>query len=245
MKKIYVLSACLLVSFVALAQDKIDPKLTEVWEPKVKKVVPGHNNSAPSDAVVLFDGKGFDSWTGKNDTVGWTLNADGSMTVKPKTGGISTKQKFGSVQLHIEWKSPIDIINKKGQKRGNSGVFIQGRYEVQVLDNNDNETYSNGQVGSVYKQSIPLAMASVPTGEWNTYDIIYHEPEFDKKGNVVKKATVTVLHNGVLIQDNFEILGPTVYRGKPSYKAHGKAPIFLQDHGDLVSYRNIWVRELK
>lgn len=243
MKRLFLFCAFLALSSVIIAQDKVDPKLTEVWEPKVPKVIP-YKNGVPSDAIVLFDGSGFSNWTGKNDTVGWTLNEDGSMTVKPKTGGIKTKQDFGSVQLHLEWKSPIDIIDKKGQKRGNSGVFIQGRYEVQVLDNNNNETYSNGQVGSVYKQSIPLAMASVPTGEWNTYDIIYHQPEFDTKGNVIKKARVTVLHNGVLIQDHFEIQGPTVFRGKPSYKAHGKGPIFLQDHGDLVSYRNIWVREL-
>ncbi|TXE06213.1 DUF1080 domain-containing protein [Seonamhaeicola algicola] len=244
MKNIITLSLALSISCLSFSQQDIDPKLTEVWQPKVPKVVPGNNNLAPSDAIVLFDGTNFDSWNGKNNTVSWTLNSDGSMTVKPTSGGITTKQKFGSIQLHIEWKSPIDIIDKKGQKRGNSGVFLQGRYEIQVLDNNNNETYSNGQVGSVYKQSIPLAMASVPTGEWNMYDIIYHQPEFDVKGNVVKKATVTVLHNGVLVQDHFEIQGPTVYRGKPSYKAHGEAPIFLQDHGDLVSYRNIWVRKL-
>lgn len=233
-----------LFSIVIFAQEKIDPKLTEIWEPKVKKVIPGYNNAPPSDAIVLFDGSDFDSWTGKGDIVGWVLNEDGSMTVKPKTGAIKTKQSFGSIQLHLEWKSPLDTIGKKSQKRGNSGVFLQNRYEIQVLDNNDNETYSNGQVGSVYKQAIPLAMASVPTGEWNTYDIIFHQPEFDENGKVVKKATITVLHNGVLIQDHFVIQGPTVYRGEPSYKAHGKASIRLQDHGDLVSYRNIWIREI-
>lgn len=222
----------------------IDPKLTEVWEPKVPKVTPGKNNMAPSDAHVLFDGSNLDNWTGKNDDAGWTLNDDGSMTVKPKAGGITTKQKFGSFQLHIEWKSPLKAKGKSGQGLGNSGIFLQGRYEIQILDNIDNATYSNGQVGSVYKQSIPLAMASVSTGEWNTYDIIYHQPEFDENGKVLKKATVTLLHNGVLVQDHYEIQGATVYRGEPSYKAHGKAPIFLQDHGDLVSYRNIWIREL-
>lgn len=234
-----------LVTSVGFAQDqKINPKETEIWEPQPPKVVPATINQAPSDAIVLFDGQNFDAWTGKNNTVAWTLNPDGSMTVHPKTGGIKTKQHFGSMQLHLEWKSPIDVVGKQGQKRGNSGVFLQGRYEIQVLDNNDNKTYANGQVGSVYKQSIPLAMASVPTGEWNTYDIIFHQPKFDADGKVIKKATVTVLHNGILVQDHFEIQGPTVYRGKPSYKAHGKGPIFLQDHGDLVSYRNIWVREL-
>ncbi|MGY6647854.1 3-keto-disaccharide hydrolase [Wenyingzhuangia sp. IMCC45574] len=235
-----------LVTAICLAQEKkIDPKKTEVWEPQPPKVTPGKNNSAPSDAIILFDGSNFNQWTGKGKTVNWTLKLDGSMTVKPKAGGIKTKQDFGSMQLHIEWKSPINILNKKGQQRGNSGIFLQGRYEIQVLDNNNNKTYANGQVGSVYKQSIPLAMASVPTGEWNSYDIIYHQPKFDKNGAVVKKATVTVLHNNVLIQDNVTIEGPTVYRGKPSYKAHEKGPIYLQDHGNLVSYRNIWVRELK
>ncbi|WP_299553995.1 DUF1080 domain-containing protein [Seonamhaeicola sp.] len=250
MNKLFVSVLALGLSFmVCKGQEKkeqlIDPKLTEVWEPKVPKVTPGKDHTAPSDAIVLFDGSNFDNWiNGKGATAEWTLNADGSMTVKPKTGGIRTKQTFGSMQLHIEWRSPEKVEGKSGQGLGNSGVFIQGRYEIQVLDNNDNETYSNGQVGSVYKQSIPLAMASVPTGAWNSYDIIYHQPEFDEQGKVTKKATITVLHNGVLIQDHFEIQGPTVYRGEPSYKAHGKGPIFLQDHGDLVSYRNIWIREL-
>lgn len=240
------LAIFILVPVLSFAQEKtIDPKLTEVWEPQPPKVVPATKYKAPSDAIVLFDGTNFDQWSGKNNTVSWALNPDGSMTVQPKTGGIKSKKEFGSIQLHLEWKSPIDIVGKKGQKRGNSGVFLQGRYEIQVLDNNNNTTYVNGQVGSVYKQSIPLAMASVPTGEWNTYDIIYHQPKFNAQGTVVKKATVTVLHNGILVQDHFEIQGPTVFRGKPSYKAHGKGAIFLQDHGDLVSYRNIWVRELK
>lgn len=224
---------------------KIDPKLTEFWEPKVPKVAPTENNGAPSDAIVLFDGSNFDSWTqGNSSPVEWVLNKDSSMTVNPKTGGITSKQVFGSIQLHLEWKSPQKIEGKSGQGLGNSGVFLQGRYEIQVLDNIDNETYSNGQVGSIYKQSIPLAMASVPTGEWNIYDVIYHQPEFDENGEVIKKATITVLHNGVLVQDHFEIQGPTEYKGPPIYKAHGKGPIHLQAHGDLVSYRNIWVREL-
>ncbi|WP_282134140.1 3-keto-disaccharide hydrolase [Seonamhaeicola maritimus] len=226
-------------------RNKIDPKLTEFWEPKVPRVTPGKNAAAPSDAIVLFDGSNFDSWSQKSSSsVGWRLNDDGSMTVNPKTGGVTSKQTFGSIQLHLEWKSPPKVEGKSGQGLGNSGVFLQGRYEVQVLDNIDNETYSNGQVGSVYKQSIPLAMASVPTGEWNTYDIIFHQPEFTQHGEVSKKATITVLHNGILVQDHFEIQGPTEYKGPPIYKAHGKAPIHLQAHGDLVSYRNIWVREL-
>ncbi len=223
------------------------PEETEIWKPKVPVVIAGVNNKAPSDAIVLFDGTNLDQWTSAIDSTDakWILNKDGSMTVKNKTGNIQTKKNFGSIQLHIEWKSPKEIQGKD-QSRANSGVFIQKRYEVQVLDNNDNDTYVNGQVGSIYKQSIPLAMASSPTGEWNIYDIIFHAPKFDTDGKVKQQATVTILHNGILIQDHFKILGPVEYIGHPKYVAHGKAPISLQDHGDnsRVSYRNIWVREL-
>ena len=173
----------------------------------------------------------------------WQLNSDGSMTVLPGTGNIQTKEKFGDVQLHIEWKSPLEL-EKTGQNRGNSGVYLQKRYEVQVLDNNDNDTYVNGQVASIYKQSIPLAMASKKTGEWNSYDIIFHAPKFDARGNLVKKGIITVLHNGILVQDHFEIEGTTEYIGKPKIIAHGQAPLELQDHGSAVSYRNIWLRKL-
>jgi hypothetical protein len=168
------------------------------------------------------------------------------MTVRDKTGDIQTKRNFGAVQLHIEWRSP-DEVQGSGQSRGNSGVFLNNLYEVQVLDNNDNSTYVNGQVGSVYKQHIPLAMASVPSGEWNVYDIIYHPPVFDGSGNKVRSGTLTVIQNGVLIQDHVEIKGTTPYIGWPKNPPHGKGPIRLQDHGDnsRVSYRNIWVRELR
>ena len=173
------------------------------------------------------------------------MNDDGSTTVKDKTGDIQTKRSFGSVQLHLEWRSNPD--NKaKGQARSNSGVFLQNRYEVQVLDNNENSTYVNGQAASIYKQSAPLVMAAVPTGEWNTQDIIFHAPEFDAKGTKIKSGTITVLQNGILVQDHFELQGTTEYIGWPKNKAHGPAPIKLQDHQDQsgVSYRNIWVREL-
>lgn len=239
-----------MISSVGFAQNsKVDPKLTEIWEPKPPVVKTTDNNQAPSDAIVLFDGSNFDEWTNANPEKSdelWILNADGSMTVKNKAGNIKTKKSFGSIQLHIEWKSPAEIKGK-GQSRANSGIFLQSRYEIQVLDNNNNDTYVNGQVGALYKRAIPLAMASVKSGEWNTYDIIYMEPKFDKDGNVVKKATFTVLHNGVLIHNNVVLEGPTVYRGTPPYKSHGKAPLLLQDHRDnsRVSYRNIWVRELE
>ncbi len=223
------------------------PEETEVWEPKVPIVMAGANNQAPSDAIVLFDGTNLDQWISTVDSsaVNWILNKDGSMTVKNKAGDIQTKKNFGNIQLHIEWKSPKEVQGED-QTRANSGVFIQKRYEVQILDNNNNDTYVNGQVGSIYKQSIPLAMASAPTGEWNAYDVIFHAPQFDYEGVVIDSASITVLHNGILIQDHFKILGAVEWIGIPKYIAHGKAPISLQDHGDnsRVSYRNIWVREL-
>ncbi len=237
------------IAVVALGQENqpTNPEATEIYEPVPPRVIPGTNGNPPSDAIVLFNGENFDHWISSVDSsaVKWHLNKDGSMTVKDKTGNIQTKQNFGSIQLHLEWKSPKEVL-RDGQNRANSGVFIQQRYEIQVLDNNDNDTYVNGQVGSLYKQGVPLAMASSPTGEWNTYDIIFHAPEFSRGGNIVKPATITLLHNGVLIQDHFIIEGTIKYIGWPEYEAHGKAPLMLQDHYDnsRVSFRNIWVREL-
>ncbi len=222
------------------------PEDTEIWAPKPPKVRVSENG-IPSDAIVLFDGSNFEQWISSKDStaVKWTLNEDKSMTVKDKSGDIQTKQNFGSLQLHLEWRSSPENT-ATSQNRSNSGVFFQNRYEVQVLDNNDNDTYVNGQVGAVYKQSIPLAMASAPTGDWNTYDIVFHSPEFNIQGKKTKNGTITVLHNGVLIQDHFELEGTTEYIGWPKNMPHGKAPIKLQDHQDnsRVSYRNIWVREL-
>ncbi len=256
MKKINLLLAVGLVSVTSWSQqnntdnmyiEPTKPEATEVWTPKPKTVTPGKNNAAPSDAIILFDGSNFDEWVSARDSseVKWILNKDRSMTVKLgwSVGDIQTKRNFGDVQLHIEWKSP-EKISGDGQNRGNSGVFLQKLYELQVLDNNNNDTYVNGQVGAVYKQSIPLAKASAPTGEWNAYDIIYHAPVFGVYGDVEKKATMTVLHNGVLIQDHFEIIGPMTFIGWPKYKPHGKLPILLQNHNSEVSYRNIWIREL-
>ncbi len=224
-----------------------NPEVTEVWEPKPKVVTVDRETKIPSDAIVLFDGTGFDEWISSKDSseVKWILNTDRSMTVKDKSGDIQTKRNFGDIQLHIEWKSPKDIRGN-GQHRGNSGVFLQNRYEVQVLDNNGNETYVNGQVGAIYKQAVPLAKASSKTGEWNSYDIIYRAPVFNEAGNKIKSATITVMHDGVLIQDHVEIKGTTEFIGWPKNNPHGTAPIKLQDHRDNsgVSYRNIWVREL-
>ena len=228
-------------------QEPTKPEETEIWEPKPTVVTVDPETKIPSDAIVLFDGSNFDEWVSSRDSteVKWVLNGDGSMTVKDRTGDIQTKRNFGDVQLHVEWRSSLEN-SATNQNRSNSGVFLQNRYEVQVLDNNDNDTYVNGQVGSIYKQAIPLAKASSKTGDWNTYDIIYHAPEFDSEGNKTKSATITVLHNGVLIQDDVEIKGTTEYIGWPKNEAHGDAPIKLQDHGDnsRVSFRNIWVREL-
>lgn len=239
------ISAEEIVPSTYVGEEPTRPEATEIYEPVPPKVTL-NDNGVPSDAIVLFDGSTLEEWMHAQDSsaVQWQIKDDASFVVKDKSGDIRTKRDFGSMQLHIEWKSPTEIT-EEGQSRANSGIFIQQRYEVQVLDNNDNDTYVNGQVGAIYKQSIPLVMASLPIGEWNSYDIIFHAPEFNGD-ELVTPAYVTVLHNGILIQDHFEIEGITKYIGWPEYQAHGKAPIQLQDHGDnsRVSYRNIWVREL-
>lgn len=223
-----------------------DPKATEVWTPKPRVVTPGSATQAPSDAIVLFDGSNFSEFVSVKDSataVAWTLNADKSMTVGAGKGDIRTKRSFGDCQLHLEFRAP-EVVKGEGQGRGNSGVFLQQRYEVQVLDCYQNTTYSNGQTASVYKQSIPLVNACKKPGEWQTYDIIYTAPRFNKDSVLVAPGHVTVMHNGIVVQNHTEIKGTTEYIGLPKNVAHGKAPIQLQDHGDLVSYRNIWIREL-
>ena len=235
----------LLVSIPLFAQKEMTPQMSEAWEPVPEIINPGDANSPPSDAIVLFDGTDLSQWinakTGK--AADWTINPDGSMTVK-QDGGIETKEEFGSIQLHIEWRTP-PVIKGKGQGRGNSGVFFQKTYEVQVLDSYNNVTYSNGQAASIYKQSIPLVNASRPPGEWQTYDIIFNEPIFYDNGNRIKKGTLTVFHNGVLVQNNVEIKGTTEYRGHPKIRdINIPKRLYLQDHGNPVSYRNIWLRKL-
>lgn len=226
-----------------------EPEETELYKPVPPTVTPSPKNRPPSDAIVLFNNNSLNEWVSVENPeqpADWIINADSSFTVKNKAGDIRTKGEYGNIQLHLEWKSPSDVQGEN-QSRANSGVFLQGRYEVQILDNNNNDTYVNGQVASIYKQHIPLAKASVPSGEWNTYDIIYRAPEFNKSGQKINSATITVLHNGILVQNHVEIKGTTPYIGWPKNEAHGKAPIILQDHGDnsRVSFRNIWVRELK
>ena len=226
---------------------KPDPHANEVPTPKnpPRVVTPGPAPGAPpSDAIVLFDGTDLSKWEGeKGGPATWTV-ADGAMTVKPKAGGIRTKQAFGDVQLHIEWATPSEV-KRGGQDRGNSGIFLQSTYEIQVLDSFENTTYWHGSAGSVYKQHPPLVNASRKPGEWQVYDIVYHAPAFNADGKVIKRATFTVFHNGVLIQDNVEVMGVTTHMGPPYYLPHpDKLPLSLQDHGDLVRYRNIWIREL-
>ncbi|WP_109697818.1 3-keto-disaccharide hydrolase [Chitinophaga deserti] len=238
------LCAALLAPAIHASAQEAKPQDTEVWEPVPPKVTPGTGTSAPSDAIVLFDGTSLSSWVSDKDgsAAPWVVK-DGAMTVAPGKGGIKTKASFGDFQLHIEWRSPSKVKGE-GQGRGNSGIFLQEQYELQVLDNYDNKTYSNGQAGSLYKQAIPLANACRPPGEWQVYDVIYTAPRFKADGTVESPARVTVLHNGVLVQNNYALLGKTLYIGKPFYEKHGDLPIGLQDHGDLVSYRNIWLRKL-
>ena len=224
--------------------EEMAPELTEVWEPEPAVVTSGVGMAPPSDAIVLFDGRDLSAWQHHDGRdAEWTL-ADGAMTVKPKTGDIQTRKGFGDVQLHLEWRTPAEV-ESKDQGRGNSGVFLQGLYEVQELDSYNNRTYSNGQAASLYKQHIPLVNASRGPGEWQTYDIVFKAPRFDADGGLVSPAFVTVFHNGVLVQNHVELKGPTIYRGYPEYQAHAdRLPLMLQDHSNPVSFRNIWIREL-
>ena len=228
------------------AEDLPDPEATEVWEPVPPAVVPGATHRMPpSDAVVLFGGDDLSAWQQPDGNApAWTVK-DGAMIVAPGSGGLETKQSFGDVQLHIEWRTPTDTTGMHGQDRGNSGIFFQNRYEVQVLDSYESRTYSNGQAGSVYKQHIPAVNASTPPGTWQAYDIVFIAPRFREDSSLAAPARLTVFHNGVLLHHNAVLEGGTVYRGAPSYEAHpAKAPLSLQDHSHPVRFRNIWLREL-
>lgn len=214
----------------------------EIPEPTVepKVVNPG---PPPSDAIVLFDGKNLSKWKGADGGAAKWEVKDGVVTVNG-TGSISTKEEFGDCQLHVEWAAPAEVKGD-GQGRGNSGIYIQGRYEVQVLDSYDNKTYFHGQAGALYKQHAPLVNASRKPGEWQTYDIIFHAPRFDGDDKLVSPARVTLLHNGVLVQDNAELFGTTVNKGEPKYEPHPlKQSLQLQDHHNPVRFRNIWIRPL-
>lgn len=224
------------------------PEMTEVWEPQVSVVTPGKTNSdAPSDAIILFNGKDLSKWSSSKDTklpAGWAIK-DGYFEVKPGVGDIQTLEKFEDCQLHLEWSAPDVIGLDEGQMRGNSGIFFQNRYELQILDSYQNRTYRNGQAASIYKDQAPLVNAMRKPDEWNTYDVVYTAPRFKKDGSIDAPARMTVFHNGVLVQNNSTILGITYYIGVHKYEeAHQEDVIRLQDHGCLTQFRNIWIRKL-
>lgn len=247
-KAIFFLGVMIVPGILAAQEqpEKKTPESTEIWEPQPRVITAGEKpGDAPSDAIILFDGKNLDSWTAADGSAAkWTVK-DGVVTVLPKGGDIKTKKQFGDLQLHIEWRTPAEVNpSATGQGRGNSGIFLQERYEVQVLDNYNNKTYANGQASSIYKQHIPLVNACRKPGEWQVYEIFFTAPRFNSEGRIVSPAYVTVVHNGVLSLNHVAILGPTEYIGLPVYKQYQNGAIRLQDHGNPVSYRNIWIREL-
>lgn len=252
-KTVLFLALATLLTTSAMAQK---PEDTEFYTPVPPVVTPGGTIGAPpSDAVVLFGGSDLSSWTSADHPdkpADWTV-ANGILTVNKTAGNIQTKKKFEDYQLHIEWRIPADIEGE-GQARGNSGLFLASTgsgddgYELQILDSYKNKTYTNGQAGSIYKQGVPLVNPARMPGEWQSYDVIWTAPRFDSTGNLQSPAKVTVLFNGVLVQNDFILKGPTQYIGQPAYrKPHGACPIKLQAHGDHskpISFRNIWVRPL-
>ncbi|MDP4129346.1 MAG: DUF1080 domain-containing protein [Bacteroidota bacterium] len=258
-KKIFTLALFLLSMNILLnaQNEKAKPEDTEFYTPVPKIVTPGKTDAeAPSDALVLFDGKNLDQWHAEGDSTraaGWKVQ-NGIVTVDKKSGGIITRQTFSDYQLHIEYRIPKNITGS-GQARGNSGIYLAAidndggdvGYELQVLDNYNNTTYVNGQAGSIYKQSVPLANPCRKPGEWQAYEVVWTAPRFKDDGTLDSPARVTVFLNGVLVQNNFALKGVTQYIGQPYYKMHGPAPIKLQAHGDKsepISYRNIWIRRL-
>jgi hypothetical protein len=241
--------------FSVNAQQKMKPEETEIYTPVPPVVTPGMAcGIAPSDAVILFNGKDLSQWVLTKDTdkqADWIVN-EGILTVNKPSGNIQTKQSFLDYQLHIEWRIPKDIAGS-GQARGNSGLFLasigsgDSGYELQILDSYKNATYVNGQAGSIYKQYPPLINANFPPGTWQSYDVVWTAPRFNEDGSLKSAARVTVFFNGILIQNNVALKGPTLYIGHPVYKAHGPSPIKLQAHGDKsipISFRNIWIRPL-
>ena len=251
MKKIVVFITLFANVAIVFAQQtqRWNPASTEWYYPVPPKVQPGKGAQPPSDAIILFDGKDLSQWEStkppeegqKSNPAPWKI-VNGEFYVVPGTGGIQTKGYYGDCQLHIEFKSP-PAQNHQGQNRGNSGIFLQSRYELQVLDADNNETYVNGMVGSIYKQSAPLANAYTKNGEWQVYDIYWKAPVFDSNG-LVQPAMITVVLNGIVVQNNYILKGNTPYTGLPSYTPHGRLPLSLQDHGTEVGFRNIWIRNL-
>lgn len=213
--------------------------------PVVDPGPPGGPVSAPSDAIVLFDGSGLEEWVdGKGGPARWKVEK-GHMEVVAGTGSIRTVRTFGDCQLHVEWMSP-EAVSGEGQGRGNSGVFLMGMYEVQILDSYENPTYADGMAAALYGQHPPLVNACRPPGEWQTFDIVFRRPRFDGEGGLLSPARMTVLHNGVLVHDAVGLTGPTTHKARPPYTTHDeRLPISLQDHRDPVRFRNIWVRDLE
>ena len=258
MKKQFLLAIAITTSLYVTAQVNSKPEDTEYYTPVPSKVTPAKGiTSAPSDAIVLFNGSNMDEWELEKNPASdkkWDL-IDGAMRVSKTNGDLQTKRKFINFQLHIEYNIPSNVSGS-GQGRGNSGIFLAGLqegignaggYELQVLDNYTNTTYVNGQVGSIYKQNPPLVNATLPAGEWQTFDVIWTAPLFNEDGSLKSAARITVFHNGILVQNDFVLKGDTPYSGKPVYVKHGASPIKLQAHGDKsepLSYRNIWVRPL-
>jgi hypothetical protein len=221
-------------------------RVHDAARPTPPEVAPGREVGAPpSDAVVLFDGTSLDRWTGDNGAPpAWTVT-NGYAVVVPKKGGLTSRDSFGDCQLHIEWSAPPIEGAKNGQARGNSGVILMGLYEIQILDSYKNKTYADGQAAAAYGQHPPLVNVSRPPEEWQTYDIVFEAPRFTADGAVEKPAFVTVFHNGVLVQNHAEIYGPTAHRAVVKYKAHPpEGPLKLQNHGNPVRFRNIWIRRL-
>ena len=219
-------------------------KIHDVTRPVPPVITPAAPGRAPSDATVLFDGRDLSKWqSAKGGAARWKV-VDGAMEVVPGTGEARTVQSFGDCQLHLEWAEP-DPPHDKDQGRGNSGVYLMSRYELQVLDSYQNKTYADGQAGAIYGQFPPLVNASLPPGQWQTYDIVFHGTRFSSDGKLLRPARATVLQNGVLVQDNVELTGPTDHGRRPPYAPHAeKMPLLLQDHDQPVRFRNIWIREL-
>lgn len=245
---LFVLGGALATQVAAQSRNPVYWEVHDSARAQPPVVAPGPAPSErrpPSDAVVLFDGADLSAWEHPDGTpASWTVE-DGYVAVEPGSGSLQTKEGFGDVQLHLEWMVP-SFVEGEGQGRGNSGVFLMSTYEVQVLDSHQNETYPDGQAAAIYGQYPPLVNAMRPQGEWQTYDIIFRRPHFDDEGAVVTPARFTVYHNGVLVQDNVALTGPTAYQDRPPYEEHAsRLPLQLQDHGNEVRFRNIWLRELE
>lgn len=244
-----VLGLAMVLPAAARQAQQADPKDTEAWAPEPRRVVPASLAAAPSDAVVLFDGKDLGEWVSAGAPArpaGWTV-AGGAFTVRGGSGDIQTRRTFTDYQIHLEWRVPAGLPGS-GQGRGNSGLFLassaNGGYEIQILDCAGNKTYVNGQAASLYKQHAPLVNACAAPGEWQSYDVIWTAPRFAPDGKLISPAYVTALHNGVLVHNHVALAGETLHVGQPAYRPHGPLPIRLQDHGDPVSFRNVWVRPL-